>query len=104
MRPLSKFALAISFVITSVLGSTIKASAQYSQYLSPEAAQALYNCAARDCASGIVRGVQGAYKFRSQHEANAQRQFIEWRIQHDREQQLKQQRDYCAKNGCHYRQ
>jgi hypothetical protein len=101
MRPLSKFALATSFAITSVLGSTINANAQY---LSPEAVQALSNCAARDCASGIVRGVQGLYKFRNQHEANAQRQFIEWRIQHDREQQIKQQRDYCAKNGCHYRQ
>jgi hypothetical protein len=100
MRPLSKFALATSFVITSVFGSTINASAQ----LSPGAAQALYNCAARDCASGVVRGVQGAYKFRSQHEANAQKQFTEWRVQHDRQQQLKQQRDYCARNGCHYRQ
>jgi hypothetical protein len=100
MRPLSKFALATSFVITSVLSSTINANAQ----LSPEAGRALYNCAIRDCASGAIRGVQGLYKFRNQHEANAQRQFTEWRIQHDREQQLKQQRDYCARNGCHYRQ
>jgi hypothetical protein len=100
MRPLSKLTLCTASVITSVLASTINVNAQY---LSPEAAQALYNCAARDCASGIVRGVQKVYQFRNQHEAYAQKLFIERRMQIDREQQLKRQRDYCAQNGCHYR-